>query len=159
MADEALLKPAANKPAALRALIASGRAIPAPGAFNAITAKIVEDVGFPMIYVSGAGISNGVGGYPDIGFMTATEMAQQAPQMSVPDRPATTASPDLPHVTRREDTGSGVTGGRAVRRSRRAPARTRQRCARRPPPSSASSRRRCGSPFAGRRPARFRLRP
>lgn len=78
MTSEALLKPASNKPARLRELIASGRAVPAPGAFNAICAKIVEDLDFPMMYVSGAGISNGVGGYPDIGFMTATEMAANA---------------------------------------------------------------------------------
>ena len=75
---EALLKPEPNKPARLRELLAQGKTLPVPGAFNAICAKIIEQVGFPAIYVSGAGISNGVGGYPDIGFMSATEMAQQA---------------------------------------------------------------------------------
>lgn len=76
--SEALLKPNLNKPAGLRALLEPDKAVPVPGAFNAICAKIIEQVGFPALYVSGAGISNGVGGYPDIGFMTATEMAQQA---------------------------------------------------------------------------------
>jgi methylisocitrate lyase len=75
--SEALLNPQPNKPASLRALIKQGT-VAMPGAFNAISAKIIEDVGFSALYVSGAGISNGVGGYPDIGFMTATEMATQA---------------------------------------------------------------------------------
>jgi methylisocitrate lyase len=75
--SEALLNPEANKPKRLRELLAQGT-VAMPGAFNAISAKIVEDVGFSALYVSGAGLSNGVGGYPDIGFMTASEMATQA---------------------------------------------------------------------------------
>ncbi|MGE0201344.1 MAG: methylisocitrate lyase [Candidatus Melainabacteria bacterium] len=75
---EPLLQPDPNKPAALRALLKRGKTIPMPGGFNAITAKIIEDVGFPALYISGAGINNGVAGYPDIGMMTMTEMAQQA---------------------------------------------------------------------------------
>lgn len=75
--SEALLQPQPNKPKHLRELLKQGT-IAVPGAFNAISAKIIEQVGFPAVYVSGAGLSNGVGGYPDIGFMTATEMATQA---------------------------------------------------------------------------------
>lgn len=75
--SEALLKPEPNKPSRLRALLAQGTVV-MPGAFNAITAKIVQDVGFSAVYVSGAGLSNGVAGYPDIGFMSSTEMATQA---------------------------------------------------------------------------------
>ncbi|MCE3234057.1 MAG: methylisocitrate lyase [Vampirovibrio sp.] len=74
---EALLKPESNKPARLRELLARGT-VAMPGGFNAISAKIIENVGFSAMYISGAGIANGVGGYPDIGFMTATEMAAQA---------------------------------------------------------------------------------
>jgi methylisocitrate lyase len=75
---EALLKPLshAQKCARLRELIKGTVAM--PGGFNAISAKIIEDAGFEALYISGAGLSNGVGGYPDIGFMTATEMAVQA---------------------------------------------------------------------------------
>lgn len=76
--SEALLSPQPNKPKALRDALKSGKTLAVPGGFNAITAKIVESCGFPAVYISGAGISNGVGGYPDIGFMTLTEMAQQA---------------------------------------------------------------------------------
>lgn len=74
---EALLKPEPNKPARLRELLAQGT-VAMPGGFNAITAKIIENVGFSALYISGASIANGVGGYPDIGFMTASEMAAQA---------------------------------------------------------------------------------
>jgi methylisocitrate lyase len=75
--DEALLRPVANKPSLLRQALGQGT-LAVPGAFNAITAKIIESTGFQAVYVSGAGINNGVGGYPDIGFMTLTEMAQYA---------------------------------------------------------------------------------
>ncbi|HEY9745480.1 MAG TPA: methylisocitrate lyase [Oculatellaceae cyanobacterium] len=75
--SDALLNPRSDKPARLRALLRQGTVV-MPGAFNAISAKIIEDAGFEALYVSGAGIANGVGGYPDIGFMTASEMAAQA---------------------------------------------------------------------------------
>ncbi len=76
--SEALLKPLshAEKCARLRTLIKGTVAM--PGGFNAITAKIIEDVGFEGLYISGAGLANGVGGYPDIGFLTASEMTAQA---------------------------------------------------------------------------------
>jgi methylisocitrate lyase len=76
--SEALLKPASNKPALLRQALRSGKTLAVPGAFNAITAKIIEKCGFEAVYISGAGLNNGVAGYPDIGFMTQTEMAQMA---------------------------------------------------------------------------------
>lgn len=74
---EPLLQPADDKPGQLRELISRGT-VAMPGAFNAITAKIIESVGFSAMYISGAGISNGVAAYPDIGFMTLTEMALNA---------------------------------------------------------------------------------
>lgn len=76
--SEALLKPKshAEKCARLRTLIQGTVAM--PGGFNAITAKIIEDVGFEALYISGASLANGVGGYPDIGFLSGTEMTAQA---------------------------------------------------------------------------------
>jgi methylisocitrate lyase len=76
--NEALLSPVPDKPTRLRQLLAQGEILVAPGAFNAISAKLVEAEGFPLVYVSGAGIANGVLGYPDIGMVTASEMAVQA---------------------------------------------------------------------------------
>jgi methylisocitrate lyase len=75
--QEPLLQPVLNKPSILRSLIGQGT-VAMPGAFNAITAKIIEQAGFSAMYISGAGISNGVGGYPDIGMMTLSEMTQYA---------------------------------------------------------------------------------
>ena len=49
-----------------------------PGVFNAITAKLAEKVGFGALYLSGAGVTNSLTGYPDIALLSLTEMAQQA---------------------------------------------------------------------------------
>ncbi|MEB3286652.1 MAG: methylisocitrate lyase [Vampirovibrionales bacterium] len=77
--QEALLsKQNINKPKILRDLLKKHATVALPGAFNAISAKLAEAEGFEALYISGAGIANGVGGYPDIGFMTAGEMATQA---------------------------------------------------------------------------------
>jgi methylisocitrate lyase len=76
--NNSFLQPPTNRPASLRALLKEGKTIAMPGAFNAVCARIIEEAGFEALYVSGAGVSNGVGGYPDIGLMTATEMAEQA---------------------------------------------------------------------------------
>src|SRR5215470_10313605 len=49
-----------------------------PGVFNAITALQAEASGFGVLYLSGAGVTNSLTGYPDIALLTLTEMAQQA---------------------------------------------------------------------------------
>ena len=49
-----------------------------PGAFNAATSKLIERIGFPAVYVSGAGLANATAGVPDIGLLTLTEVAQLA---------------------------------------------------------------------------------
>ena len=49
-----------------------------PGAFNAVTARLVERAGFPAVYISGAGLANATAGVPDIGLLTLTEVAQLA---------------------------------------------------------------------------------
>ena len=49
-----------------------------PGAFNAISARLVEKAGFKALYVSGAGLANGVAAMPDIGLLTMTEVLAQA---------------------------------------------------------------------------------
>ncbi|MBK8189822.1 MAG: isocitrate lyase/phosphoenolpyruvate mutase family protein [Vampirovibrionales bacterium] len=73
-----LLNPGVDKPARLRRLLNSGQPLALPGAFNAISAQIIEAVGFDAVYVSGAGLNNGVAGYPDIGMLGLEEMAQLA---------------------------------------------------------------------------------
>jgi methylisocitrate lyase len=56
----------------------SERPIMIPGAFNALTAKIAERLGFKAVYLSGGALSAGWAGLPDIGLLTLTEFAEQA---------------------------------------------------------------------------------
>ncbi|WP_197519780.1 isocitrate lyase/PEP mutase family protein [Pseudonocardia sp. HH130630-07] len=59
----------------LHALVAPGSATPAIGASNALTARLVEDLGFGTVYVTGAGVANTYLGVPDIGLVSLTELA------------------------------------------------------------------------------------
>jgi 2-methylisocitrate lyase-like PEP mutase family enzyme len=61
--------------ARLRQIIESGTTVVVPGAPNALTARLIEDTGFPVTYVTGAGIANTYLGVPDIGLLTLTELA------------------------------------------------------------------------------------
>lgn len=49
-----------------------------PGVFNAAMGRMVEQAGFPAVYISGAGLCNATAGVPDIGLLTLTEVAQLA---------------------------------------------------------------------------------
>lgn len=60
-----------------RELLTSGQATLLPGAMNALAARIIEDTGFKAIYVTGAGVTNASLGMPDLGLITATEIAEQ----------------------------------------------------------------------------------
>ena len=60
----------------LRATIES-TAIQVPGAPNALVGRLIEEMGFPATYVSGAALSAGVLALPDVGLFTLTELAQQ----------------------------------------------------------------------------------
>ncbi len=59
----------------LKALVEARRGIIVPGAFNALSGKVVEDLGFEAIYVTGAGVTNMWFGMPDQGFMGLAEIA------------------------------------------------------------------------------------
>jgi len=59
----------------LRALVEARRGVIVPGAFNALSAKVVEDLGFEAIYITGAGVTNMWFGMPDQGFMGLAEIA------------------------------------------------------------------------------------
>jgi 2-methylisocitrate lyase-like PEP mutase family enzyme len=60
----------------LRAKLEERRGLLVPGAANALAARIVEDLGFEAIYLTGAGATNSFLGLPDLGFITLTEIAQ-----------------------------------------------------------------------------------
>lgn len=61
----------------LRALLAGPDLVQAPGAYDGITARLIEQAGFPAAYMTGAGTS-AAQGYPDYGLLTLTEMAANA---------------------------------------------------------------------------------
>ncbi|MCC6145639.1 MAG: methylisocitrate lyase [Candidatus Hydrogenedentes bacterium] len=58
--------------------LVSDHAVAMPGAINALSAKLIERMGFEAIYLSGAVLANSVGGVPDIGLMTLTEAERHA---------------------------------------------------------------------------------
>lgn len=60
----------------LRSLVEARRGIIVPGAFNALSAKVIADLGFEAIYVTGAGVTNMWFGMPDQGFMGLHEIAE-----------------------------------------------------------------------------------
>jgi 2-methylisocitrate lyase-like PEP mutase family enzyme len=60
----------------LREIASRRQAALAPGAANALFARIIEDLGFECVYVTGAGIANMALGAPDIGLTTLDDIAQ-----------------------------------------------------------------------------------
>ena len=65
----------------LRNLMSQHKAVLLPGAANALAARVIEDLGFQAIYVTGAGITNTFLGMPDIGLITLTELAAHVSAM------------------------------------------------------------------------------
>lgn len=65
----------------LRALFAGGDMVIAPGAYDGITARLVEQAGFPAIYMTGAGTAATIG-FPDYGLVTMSEMADNAERLT-----------------------------------------------------------------------------
>jgi 2-methylisocitrate lyase-like PEP mutase family enzyme len=60
----------------LRRLAEARRGVLVPGAFNAMSARVVEDLGFEAIYITGAGVTNMYLGLPDQAFMGLHEIAE-----------------------------------------------------------------------------------
>jgi len=59
----------------LKALAEARRGVIVPGAFNALSARVIEDLGYEAIYGTGAGVTNMWFGLPDQGFMGLAEIA------------------------------------------------------------------------------------
>src|ERR1700728_4408028 len=60
----------------LKELLARRAAVTVPGAANALFARVVEDLGFEAVYVTGAGVANMLLGAPDIGLTTVSEVSE-----------------------------------------------------------------------------------
>ena len=59
---------------ALRQMLNNKEKVMAPGAYDAWSAKLIENAGFPAVYMTGYGVSASVLGKPDIGLLTLSEM-------------------------------------------------------------------------------------
>ncbi|RYF33986.1 MAG: isocitrate lyase/PEP mutase family protein [Comamonadaceae bacterium] len=70
-----------NAPASLRAQLAAPGMVIAPGAYDGIGARLIEQAGFSAVYMTGAGTS-AARGYPDFGLLTMTEMVDNAAVMA-----------------------------------------------------------------------------
>ena len=79
---------AEQKRVRLREVLASDTIQQFPGAFNPLSARLIEEKGFPGVYISGAVLANDLG-LPDIGLTTLTEVATRAGQIArMTDLPA-----------------------------------------------------------------------
>ena len=59
----------------------SGKILRVPGAYNPLTAKLIEEIGYDAVYVSGAVMSNDLG-YPDIGLTTLENVSNRSKQIA-----------------------------------------------------------------------------
>ncbi len=89
-----------KKTAKLRQLLKGDELIIPPGIYDCITARLAEKVGFPMVKLLGNVTSASLIGLPDLGFITLSEMAHHAKNVS--------ASISIPLMV---DTDTGYLGG------------------------------------------------
>ncbi|WP_173922475.1 methylisocitrate lyase [Agromyces sp. Marseille-P2726] len=73
--------PAAEKRRLFRERLATGELLRFPGAFNPLSARLIERKGFEGVYISGAVLSADLG-LPDIGLTTLTEVAGRGQQIA-----------------------------------------------------------------------------
>jgi carboxyvinyl-carboxyphosphonate phosphorylmutase len=92
-----LSRPAAARPR-LRELLAQPEPLVAPGAYDALSARLVEQAGFDVVYMTGFGTTASLAGRPDVGLLTGTEMVDNARRIA--------AAVDVP-VIADADTGYG----------------------------------------------------
>jgi len=71
----------AEKRASLRAALATGELLRFPGAFNPLSAKLIQEKGFEGVYISGAVLAADLG-LPDIGLTTLSEVAGRSQQIA-----------------------------------------------------------------------------
>ncbi|WP_336031109.1 isocitrate lyase/PEP mutase family protein [Geodermatophilus sp. FMUSA9-8] len=96
MAD--LLSGARAPRARLRELLAGPGPLMAPGAYDALTARLIEQAGFDAVYMTGFGTTAGLLGRPDVGLLSGAEMVDNARRIA--------AAVDVP-VIADADTGYG----------------------------------------------------
>lgn len=65
-----------------REMVMADEILVAPGAYDAVSAKLIEQAGGDVVYMSGSSVSTTTHGYPDVGLTTLTEMTRRARQMA-----------------------------------------------------------------------------
>jgi 2-methylisocitrate lyase-like PEP mutase family enzyme len=73
-----LLPESAGSRPRLRALMDAARPVLAPGCYDALGARLIEEAGFSAVYMTGFGTSAGLLGRPDVGLVSMAEMADNA---------------------------------------------------------------------------------
>lgn len=71
-----------NRAKQLRELLAKDQILMAPGAYDVWSAKLIEQAGFPAVYMTGYGVSASTLGMPDIGLMSFEEILTMARHMA-----------------------------------------------------------------------------
>jgi 2-methylisocitrate lyase-like PEP mutase family enzyme len=92
------LSPADGAPARLRALLDAPGPLLVPGAYDALSARLVEQAGFDAVYMTGFGATASLLGLPDVGLLGMSEMVDSAARMA--------RAVDVPLITD-ADTGYG----------------------------------------------------
>src|SRR5579872_2212150 len=62
----------------LRQLLAGQELVVAPGAYDGLSARLIMQAGFPVVYMTGFGTAASVLGQPDVGLLTMSEMVSRA---------------------------------------------------------------------------------
>jgi 2-methylisocitrate lyase-like PEP mutase family enzyme len=73
-----LMTHATSPRARLRALLAQNAPVTAPGAYDALSARLVEEAGFDVVYMTGFGTTASLIGRPDVGLLSGSEMVDNA---------------------------------------------------------------------------------
>jgi 2-methylisocitrate lyase-like PEP mutase family enzyme len=76
------LDPAQGAAARLRALLARDEPLLVPGAYDALSARLVEQAGFDAVYMTGFGATASLLGMPDVGLLSGDEMVGNAGRMA-----------------------------------------------------------------------------
>ena len=67
-----------KKTTLLKQMLRAPELLVAPGAYDVLSAKIIEHSGFKAVYMTGYGTSASILGQPDVGLLTMTEMVDRA---------------------------------------------------------------------------------
>lgn len=71
-----------KKSRAFKNMIESGQLVMVPGAYDAITASLIEKAGFPALYITGSGVSLSLLGHPDLNTVSYLEFRQVVENIS-----------------------------------------------------------------------------